>query len=81
MANADSDRSAEELGSRARRFSRFLTAMVLLDMIGIVAGATLAPPDPTTQLYWMIPTLILAPLGAYWLIYRGGYERLRRRGG
>ena len=74
---AEVDPEVSDRMERVRRFSWFVTAMLFLDMVGFVLGALLAPPDAYAQLLVLAPTLLLAPIGAYWLVYRGGYARLR----
>ena len=78
---AEIEPAATDRMERIRRFSWFVTAMLFLDTVGFVLGGLVLPPDPTTQLFVIVPTLVLAPIGAYWLVYRGGYARLRGDGG
>ncbi|WP_255197946.1 DUF7534 family protein [Halorarius litoreus] len=55
-------------------------AWVAVLWVGTFLGAALgAPPDPLTQLYVLVPGLLLALPLAYWLSYRDGMERLRDR--
>lgn len=56
------------------KFTRFLYAMLAFDTLGFLLGALFSPPDPTTQLYFFgLPTIVLAPMLAYALVYRLGF--------
>lgn len=44
-----------------------------------VLGAVLAPPDPFTQVLFVLAGLPVALLGSYLLAYRGGYAVIRSR--
>lgn len=54
---------------------RFVTTTTDLVVLGFMLVGTVAPPDPFTQLFVFVPTLILSPAIGYWLVYRNGYER------
>jgi hypothetical protein len=56
------------------QFSLFLSTMVALDIVGIVLTGLLLPPS-SAQLGF-IATIVLAPVLAFLLAYRGGFEAL-----
>ena len=43
---------------------------------GMLAGATLAPPDPFTGALWWLAAFVLLLPASYLLVYRRGYRRL-----
>ncbi len=59
-----------------KRYQAFLLTLLAIDAVGLVLGGLLATPDPFTQLLILGPLLVVAPVLAYWLVYRGGFERL-----
>jgi hypothetical protein len=59
------------------RFPTYVVTMVALDLLGLSLAAGIFPPDAVTQTYAFGVTLLAAPLVAYWLVYRGGYEHFR----
>ena len=63
-------------GFQLRLFSRFLVVMLLLDFVVLGVYAAVGPPDPVTQLLVVGPGLLLAPLVAFWLVYRDGWAQL-----
>jgi hypothetical protein len=56
------------------RFPAYVVTMLALDLLGMSLAAGVLPPAVRT--YGFGATLLLAPLAAYWLIYREGFERL-----
>jgi len=70
---------ADDGGEAVGRLSRFLLATLAAFVLVFVAGTLLTPPDPFTQLRALGVGLLLAFLAAYWLVYRRGWRRLRRR--
>lgn len=56
------------------QFPLFVSAMVLLDIVGIVLTGLLLPPS-SAQLGF-VATIVLAPVLAFFLAYRGGFEAL-----
>jgi hypothetical protein len=54
------------------QFSLFLSTMVALDIVGIVLTGLLVPPA-SAQLGFLA-TIVLAPVLAFFLVYRGGFE-------
>lgn len=56
------------------QFSLFLSTMVALDIVGIVLTGLLLPAS-STQLGF-IATIVFAPVVAFFLAYRGGFEAL-----
>ena len=61
------------------RLPRFVVVLLALDVLVLAAYALIFPPDPLTQLLVVSPGLVLALGVAYWLVYRGGWTRLRGR--
>ena len=59
-----------------RRYQAFLLTLLAVDAVGLVLGALFTAPDPFTQLLFVGPLLVAAPVLAYWLVYRRGFERL-----
>lgn len=57
-------------------FILWIAALWVLTYVGAALGTG---PDPFTQLFVLAPGLVLAVPLAYWLVYRGGLERLRER--
>lgn len=65
----------------ASRRERIAGTVVFAQMFALALGAELSPPDPFTQLI-QLPLFVGAGLlSGYWLVWRGGYARLRRRVG
>jgi hypothetical protein len=58
------------------RFPTYVVTMLALDLLGMSLAVGLFPPDAFTQTAALGATLLVAPLVAYWLVYRGGFERL-----
>jgi hypothetical protein len=56
------------------QFPLFVSAMVLLDIVGIVLTGLLLPAS-SAQLGF-VATIVLAPVLAFFLAYRGGFEAL-----
>jgi hypothetical protein len=56
------------------QFSLFVSTMVLLDIVGLLLTALLIPPA-SAQLGFLA-TIVLAPVLAFFLAYRGGFEAL-----
>jgi len=56
------------------QFSLFLSTMVALDIVGVVLTGLLVPPS-SAQLGF-IATIVLAPVLAFFLAYRGGFAAL-----
>jgi hypothetical protein len=56
------------------RFPTYVVTMLALDLLGASLAAGLFPPDAATQTYAFGVTLLVAPLLAYWLVYRDGFE-------
>ena len=59
-----------------RRYKAFLLTLLGIDTAGLALGALFLAPDPFTQLLLLGPLLVAAPVVSYWLVYRGGFERL-----
>jgi hypothetical protein len=57
------------------RFPAYVVTMLALDLFGLSLVAGLLPAGTSLQTYGLGATLLLAPLVAYWLVYRGGFER------
>ncbi|AKU06571.1 MULTISPECIES: DUF7534 family protein [Haloferax] len=55
----------------------FVVTLLALDALVVVVGTYLLPPDPFTQLFLVGPLLLLAPVVAWWLVYRDGFERVQ----
>ncbi|ELZ93193.1 DUF7534 family protein [Haloferax sulfurifontis] len=55
----------------------FVVTLLALDAVVVVAGTYLLPPDPVTQLFLVGPPLLFAPVVAWWLVYRDGFERVQ----
>ncbi|MFC6990122.1 hypothetical protein ACFQJD_18030 [Haloplanus sp. GCM10025708] len=60
------------------RRARFAWTLLAFAAIAMVVDALLLPPDPYTQLLFLAPTTGFGFVLAYWLVYRGGFERLDR---
>ena len=58
------------------RFPTYVVTILALDLLGLSLAAGLFPPDVITQTYAFGATLLVAPLLAYWLVYREGFERI-----
>lgn len=58
------------------RFPAYVVTMLALDLFGLSLVAGLLPGGTTLQTYGLGATLLFAPLLAYWLVYREGFERL-----
>lgn len=58
------------------RGERAAATVIVADVAAMVVGATLAPPDPFTQLVWWLPSIALLLPVSYLLVYRRGYRRL-----
>ena len=56
------------------RFPTYVVTMLALDLLGLSLVAGLL--SGALQTVGLGATLLLAPLAAYWLVYRGGFERL-----
>jgi O-antigen/teichoic acid export membrane protein len=61
------------------RFPTYVVTMLALDLLGLSLAAGLFPPDTVTQTYALGVTLLVAPLVAYWLVYREGFEHFQLR--
>ncbi|MBC9985217.1 hypothetical protein E4P24_02360 [Haloferax sp. AS1] len=55
----------------------FVVTLLALDALVVVVGTYLLPPDPFAQLVLLGPLLLLAPVVAWWLVYRDGFERVQ----
>jgi Sec-independent protein secretion pathway component TatC len=55
---------------------RFLTTLLALLAGAFVVAAVASPPDPFTQLLYAGALAVVSLPLAYWLVYRGGAERL-----
>ncbi|WP_435127145.1 DUF7534 family protein [Halobaculum sp. D14] len=69
---SESSPGASQSRSRYGRLLRFVTFVALLDVLALLVGARFAPPDAVTQLLAVGPMLVVAPILAYWLVYRRG---------
>jgi hypothetical protein len=56
------------------RFPTYVVTMLALDLLGVSLVAGVFPTALRT--YGLGATLLLAPVVAYWLVYREGFERL-----
>lgn len=56
------------------QFSLFVSTMVVLDIVGIVLTGLLVPP--ASARLGFIATIVLAPVLAFFLAYRGGFAAL-----
>ena len=61
------------------RFPTYVVTMLALDLLGLSLATGLFPPDAVTQTYALGVTLLVAPLVAYWLVYREGFEHFQLR--
>ena len=52
----------------------FVVTLLALDALVVVVGTYLLPPDPFAQLVLLGPLLLLAPVVAWWLVYRDGFD-------
>ena len=59
-----------------RRYQAFLLTLLGIDVVGLALAALFTAPDPLTQLLFLGPLLVAAPVLSYWLVYRGGWARL-----
>jgi hypothetical protein len=59
------------------RFPTYVVTMLALDLLGVSLAAGLFPPDAVTQTYALGVTLVAAPVVAYWLVYREGFEHFQ----
>ncbi len=57
------------------RFPTYVVTMLALDLLGVSLVAGLLPAGTAAQTYGLGATLLVAPLAAYWLVYREGFER------
>jgi hypothetical protein len=55
------------------RFATYVVTLLALDLFGLSLAAGLLPPDTLTQTYALGATLLVAPVVAYWLVYREGF--------
>lgn len=62
----------------ASRRERVVGTLGLAVVSGFVVGAQLSPPDPIQIVYFPVYLFAVSPV-SYWLVWRGGYARLRRR--
>lgn len=60
-------------------FGRFFVAMLLLDWLLVLPLFVFLPPGTLRTALGAVALLVVVPLGAYWLTYRGGFARLRGR--
>ena len=56
------------------QFTLFVSTMVVLDIVGLLSTGLLVPPA-SAQLGFLA-TIVLAPVLAFVLAYRGGFEAL-----
>lgn len=63
----------------ASRRERVVGTLGLAVVSGFVIEAQFAPPDPFTQIVHLPIAVFVALPVSYWLVWRGGYARLRRR--
>lgn len=57
-------------------FLLWVAGLWALTYVGAALGTA---PDPFSQPFVLAPGLVLAIPLAYWLVYRGGLDRLRER--
>lgn len=67
--------------SDATRTDRLLATWAVASITAFLFGALFSPPDPFTQLWYMLGTLFVTVPGAYVFVYRDGYSRLRSSSG
>lgn len=67
--------SAERRSAR-RRFTWTLTGLVVL---ALWLSGVLSPPDPVSQLSFLVLGLLVSVVAAYWLTYREGWRTLGAR--
>jgi len=60
-----------------QRVGRFLRALLGLFTVAWVVVAAVSPPDPFSFLLGLVPAWVVATGVAAWLVYGGGYRRLR----
>lgn len=63
----------------ASRRERVVGTLGLAVVSGLVVEAQFAPPDPFTQIVHLPVAVFAAVPVSYWLVWRSGYARLRRR--
>lgn len=56
----------------------FILTLGSLVILALFIGTIVSPPDPLTQIYYMLPLTLLSVVLAYWLVYRNGYRYTRR---
>ena len=54
------------------RFRQFLAKSLGVVALAFLLGATLAPPDPFTQLCYTVPVLVVGVPYSYWRVYQDG---------
>ncbi|MGM0590368.1 MAG: DUF7534 family protein [Halobacteriota archaeon] len=57
------------------KFTLFTMTMVAMDVILIGIGDFLLPPTQMASSA-MLAALVATPIPAYWLVYKGGFQRL-----
>ncbi len=60
-------------------FARFVATVLGVLFFAQLIDGLFIPPDPFTQLLFIGPVIVVALPVAYYLSYRGGYERLATR--
>ena len=58
---------------------RFSKTTLVLWAVALVVAGLISPPDPFTLLVYAAPLVLPAPGLAYVLVYRGGFDYLRKR--
>lgn len=65
----------------ASRRERVAGTLGLAVVCGFIAAGILTPPDAFVQIVYLLAYLFAALPVSYWLVWRSGYARLRRRVG
>ncbi|MFC7202413.1 hypothetical protein ACFQJC_02725 [Haloferax namakaokahaiae] len=71
-------RTADQTRQRpASKTDRLLSTWASAGVAAFLTSAVLAPPDPFSQLFYELAGLAILLPCAYFLVYRGGYRRIR----
>ncbi|MFB6108939.1 MAG: hypothetical protein ABEJ82_08905 [Haloplanus sp.] len=77
MTGAENADGNADAASATSPHVRFAVALVVVTAFLQVLAVLLLPPDPYSQLFFFAPIFGFGFLVAYWLAYRGGFDRLR----
>lgn len=57
---------------------KFILTLLVTNMLAIIIAGAISPPDPFTILFYYFPLVPVVILVSYLLVYRNGFDRVRK---